>query len=114
MSSHAAFANEGNTAGQPSTPAKRAKLVMPIMGEISTIRSGARARGLSIERVLQRQRAAVRIADECSGWRPGEQRAWRTASRVAASQSPAHLRESGRDGAVPGHADATATKPRSR
>ena len=40
MPSHAAFANAGNTAGQPKIPAKRARLVMPIIGEISTMRSG--------------------------------------------------------------------------
>ena len=46
MPSHAAFANAGNTAGQPNTPANRARLVTPIIGERSTMRSG-RASSLS-------------------------------------------------------------------
>ena len=37
--SHAALAKAGKTAGQPNTPANRAKLVMPIIGAISTTRS---------------------------------------------------------------------------
>jgi hypothetical protein len=40
MPSHAARATDGNAAGHPTTPAKRAMLVTPIIGEISTIRSG--------------------------------------------------------------------------
>ncbi len=43
--SHAALAKAGNTAGQPTTPAKRAKPVTPIIGEISTSRSGRASAG---------------------------------------------------------------------
>src|SRR5262245_21310742 len=40
ISSHAVLAKDGKIAGQPSTPANRANAVTPIIGEISTIRSG--------------------------------------------------------------------------
>src|SRR5262249_40581389 len=38
--SQAALANAGKSAGRPASPAKRAKRVMPIIGEINTRRSG--------------------------------------------------------------------------
>ena len=47
MSSQAVFANLGMTAGQPSTPANRAKAVTPIIGESSTMRSGMASAGSS-------------------------------------------------------------------
>ncbi len=64
--SHAARAKAGKKAGQPAMPAKRAKAVIPIIGESSTSRSGAgQSRVLDrVERVLDRQRAAVGEADE--------------------------------------------------
>ena len=109
MPSHAAFANAGNTAGQPNTPANRARLVTPIIGERSTMRSG-RARfvvGERIERVLHRERAAVRESDDV-------QRALRSRkpprfpdgeARRLRPLLPFDVGESARNGAVSGQPD---------
>ena len=87
MPSHAALANEGNTAGQPNTPAKRARLVIPIIGEISTMRSG-RARVLSSSASSAYFIASAPPLENpitCSGVPgPARRRASLTASRVAA------------------------------
>ena len=87
MPSHAALAKVGNTAGQPITPANRARLVMPIIGAINTILSG-RASVLS-----EAASSAYFIASapplenpiRCKGAEgPARRRASLTASRVAA------------------------------
>ncbi len=118
MPSQAALAKAGSSAGMAARPAKRAKLVTPIMGEIRTMRSGRANWSFS------RASRAYFIASApplekpttCSGTEaPARRQASRTASRVAASQS-SHSTSVKAAGTVPwaGILIATATKPSSR
>ena len=88
--SHAAFAKAGNTAGRPKKPAKRASLVMPIMGEISTMRSGRVSVG-SPRASSACFMASAPPVEYPTRWMgdpgPTRRRASRTARRVAADQS---------------------------
>ena len=102
MPSQAALANGREQRRQAARPAKRAKRVMPIIGETRMTRSGcAGGHRRRIERVLHRQRAAVGEADECKGARTGcagapraPQAAWPPTSR------PIRCRSVRRHGAV--------------
>ena len=90
MPSQAAFANAGKIAGRPATPAKRANAVMPIIGEISTMRSGGVSCGSSSASSAYFIASAPPLENptRCSGSDgPMRRRASRTASRVAAIQS---------------------------
>ena len=88
--SHAALAKAGKIAGRAAKPAKRAKRVMPIIGEISTRRSGRDSAGFSIASSAYCIARAPPFENPtiCSGSDgPIRRRASRTASRVAADQS---------------------------
>ena len=117
MPSHAAFANAGNTAGQPNTPANRARLVMPIIGDSRMIRSG-RARVGSASASSAYFIASAPPLEKptmCSGpWLFASRRASRTARRVAAVHC-SHSTSERPLGTVPwpGRRIATATKPSS-
>ena len=118
MPSHAALAKAGNIAGSAAMPAKRAKAVMPIIGEIRIRRSGRARRWSSTASSAYFTASAPPLEKPtiCSGRDgPARRRASRTASRVAASQS-SHSTSVKAAGTVPcpGILIATATKPRSR
>ena len=118
MPSHAALAKAGSSAGNAAMPAKRAKLVMPIIGEIRMRRSG-RASCLSSSASRAYFIASAPPLEKPTMWSgfegPARRRASRTASRVAASQS-SHSTSVRAAGTVPwaGIRIATATKPSSR
>ena len=95
-------------AGQPAMPAKRAKAVIPIMGEISTRRSGLGQRSVlqSVQRVLHGQGAAVGEAHEMDRL-VGADPAARLLDREAGGGLPVLPVDVGqrrRDGAVRGQA----------
>ena len=99
-------------------PTKRAKRVMPIIGEIRTSRSGRASRASSSASSAYFMASAPPLEKPtmCSGLRgPARRRASRTASRVAPSQS-SHSTSVRAAGTVPwaGIRIATATKPWSR
>ncbi|MNT68077.1 hypothetical protein D3C72_2062740 [compost metagenome] len=90
MLSQAALAKAGSTAGRPASPAKRAKAVMPTIGEISTSRSGAPSLGSSSasSACISASAPPFENPTRCNGRGAGtRRRASRTASRVAAAQS---------------------------
>ena len=115
MPSQAALANFGRIAGRPAKPAKRANAVMPIIGEISTRRSGGESAGSSIASSAYFMASAPPFENptRCSGRSgPTRARASRTASRVAAIQS-SHSTSVSAAGTVPcaGSRGTIATKP---
>ncbi len=87
MPSQAALSKAGTSAGQPNTPAKRAVLVMPIIGANSTMWSG-RASALSSSASSAYFMASAPPLEKpmtCSGVGAGDNlRASRTARCVAA------------------------------
>ncbi|MNT31946.1 hypothetical protein D3C72_1678050 [compost metagenome] len=90
MLSQAALANAGSMAGRPATPAKRANVVMPTIGEIRTSRSGlaslASSRASSV--CIRASAPPLENPTRCNGRGAGtRRRASRTARRVAAAQS---------------------------
>ncbi len=106
MPSQAALAKGGKIAGSPANPAKRAISVTPIIGEISTTRAGrVQARLLDrVERVLHRQRATVRVADDVQR-PPRAGPSHRLAHREPGRRGPIlpmDLAQARRDRAVPG------------
>src|ERR1700730_962618 len=87
MPSHAALANAGKIAGPPARPAKRAKRVMPTMGEINTRRSGRDSLSSPMESsaYIKANAPPLEKPTRCNGADgPTRLRASRTASRVAA------------------------------
>ncbi len=118
LESQAALAKRGSMAGIPATPAKRAKLVTPIMGEMRTRRSG-RGRALSPSASSAYIIASAPPFENptmCSGVEgPARLRASRTASRVAACHS-SHSTVDSAAGTVPwaGRRGAIETQPAAR
>ena len=96
-------------AGRAAMPAKRAKAVMPIIGEIRIRRSGRARRWSSMASSAYFTASAPPLEKptRCSGRDgPARRRASRTASRVAASQSSHSTSvKRGRHGAVCRHPD---------